>query len=241
MVAARNNLMQPRLLILESSHRTGRVALALGERVLGERILSEARRHTRDLAPFIRELLAEQNWNARDLSAVIVSRGPGSYTGLRVGLMSAKTLAYATGCRLLGVSTFAAIARQAPAAATRLDVLADAQQDKVYVQGFTRSAGQQPWQEREPLRIVTLAAWRVAVEAGAWVSGPALELHEGRMPAQVHLAPREAWLPHSQSLLELGLDRWRREEQDDPFALEPLYLRPSNAEEKWAERAMNER
>ena len=52
-----------------------------------------------------------------DLTGVMVGRGPGSYTGLRVGIMSAKALAYATGCQLLAVDTFAAIAEQAPAEA----------------------------------------------------------------------------------------------------------------------------
>ncbi len=72
------------------------------------------------------------------MQAVLVSRGPGSYTGLRVGIMSAKTFAYATGCALIAVDTFAAIALQAPESVARVDVLADAQQDKVYVQSFAR-------------------------------------------------------------------------------------------------------
>ncbi len=103
---------EPRLLVIDTSHRVGVVALAAGDRLLGERRLDEARRHARDLVPAIRDLLAEVHWKARELDAVFVSRGPGSYTGLRVGIMSAKTLAYASGCTLLGLETFAAIARQ---------------------------------------------------------------------------------------------------------------------------------
>jgi tRNA A37 threonylcarbamoyladenosine modification protein TsaB len=48
-------------------------------------------------------------------------------------------------------------------------------------------------------------------------------------------AERELWFPQPQSLLAVGLERWRRGERDDPFAVEPLYLRPSSAEEKWKE------
>src|SRR5688572_13644244 len=118
-----------RLLILETSHQPGLVALSAGDQLLGERRLDQARRHARDLAPAVAALLAEQGWRGRDLEGVIVSRGPGSYTGLRVGIMSAKTLAYATGARLVGIDTFAAIARQTPAEATVVDVIADAQQD----------------------------------------------------------------------------------------------------------------
>src|SRR5262245_23227269 len=127
-----------RLLILETSGRIGQVALALGDQIQTRRRLDETRRHARDLAPAVVELLAEQGWKPRDLDAVLVSRGPGSSTGLRVGLISAKTLAYATGCAVVGIDTFAAIARQAPAEATKLAVLGDAQQDKVYVQEFLR-------------------------------------------------------------------------------------------------------
>src|SRR5262245_23721817 len=115
-----------RILILETSSRVGQVALAEGETLRGVRRLDEAGRHARDLAPAVRGLLAEAGWTAKMLDAVIVSRGPGSYTGLRVGIMSAKALAYATGCALVAIETFTAIARQAPVGVARIDVLADA-------------------------------------------------------------------------------------------------------------------
>src|SRR6516162_1038312 len=117
-----------RVLILETSGRAGQVAVAEGGRVLAERRLSETRRHGRDLAPAVAELLAGQGWPLKSVGAVVVGRGPGSYTGLRVGIISAKAFAYATGARLLAVDTFAAIAAQAPAEARQVDVLADAQQ-----------------------------------------------------------------------------------------------------------------
>jgi tRNA threonylcarbamoyladenosine biosynthesis protein TsaB len=218
--------MQPRLLILETSHRVGKVALASGETIVGERTLDESRRHARDLAPAIRELLSQQGWRARELDGVIVSRGPGSYTGLRVGIMSAKTLAFATGCALLAIDTFDAIRLQAPAGHGNIDVIADAQQDKIYVQRFGEHA--------EPLTILPLAMWLKS--ALAWrvaVTGPGLETHADRLPSELTVLPREIWLPQPASLLRLGLERFRNGERDQPFALEPLYLRASSAEEKW--------
>src|ERR1022692_4341354 len=157
------NFMQPRFLILETSHRIGTVALALGDTIVEERALDESRRHARDLAPAIQELLTRQGWRARALDGVIVSRGPGSYTGLRVGLMSAKTLAYATGCALLAIDTFEAIAEQAPP--TLLDVIADAQQDNVYVERFGMHS--------EPLTIMPFAMWlESALALEVVVTGP---------------------------------------------------------------------
>src|SRR5262245_29338184 len=139
------SLDKPRLLMIETSSRAARVALALGDSLLAEARLDEVRRQARDLAPAVAELLRGQGWKARDLQGVIVSLGPGSYTGLRVGIISAKVLCYAVGCPLVGVETFSAIALQAPADAVRLYVLADAQQDKVYVQPFARSGPEGGW------------------------------------------------------------------------------------------------
>src|SRR5690242_12220662 len=128
--------MEPRLLILETSGRAGFVAVAEGPRLMYDRRLDETRRHARDLAPAAADLLQRAGWRPRDVQAVIVGKGPGSYTGLRVGIMAAKAFAYATGCALVGVETFGAIARQAPSEALRLDVVADAQQGRAYWQRF---------------------------------------------------------------------------------------------------------
>jgi tRNA threonylcarbamoyladenosine biosynthesis protein TsaB len=220
---------------LETSGRTGRVALALGDELRGERLLEEARRNARDLAPAVAELLAEQGWRPRDVQAVIVSRGPGSYTGLRVGIMSAKTFAYATGCALIAVDTFAAIALQAPDGVARVDVLADAQQDKIYVQPFARS--EEGWSPRAELTIRPFADWLAAREAGAVVMGPGLRKWVSHLPAEVPLLDASLWEPRSASLLRIGLTRYLAGERDDPWTLEPLYLRPSSAEEQWRARS----
>jgi tRNA threonylcarbamoyladenosine biosynthesis protein TsaB len=218
-----------RALILETSHRVARVAVAAEGRIAGERRLDEARRHARDLAPAIQELLAGQAWTARSLDAVFVSRGPGSYTGLRVGIMSAKTLAYATGCALLAVDTFAALARQAPDNGDDTCVIADAQQDKLYVQRFRGGAA------LAPLAIETVATLLASLRPEMQVLGPGLEKAGKSLPSSVRIADPELWFPQPASLLEVGLKRWRLGERDDPFAVEPVYLRASSAEEKWKE------
>jgi tRNA threonylcarbamoyladenosine biosynthesis protein TsaB len=225
----------PHLLILETSGRTGRVALALGDALLGERVLDEARRQARDLAPAVAELLAEQGWRPRDVQAMIVSRGPGSYTGLRVGIMSAKTFAYATGCALIAVDTFAAIALQALDTVARVDVLADAQQDKIYVQPFARS--EEGWCPRGELAIRPFADWLAAREADAAVTGPGLRKWAAHLPTDVPMLEARLWEPQSASLLRIGLTRYLAGERDDPWTLEPLYLRPSSAEEQWRARS----
>lgn len=214
--------MTNRFLILETSRQPGFVAVGEGPNVLGAERLDEARRHARDLVPAANRLLTSIGTSSRDLAGVIVSIGPGSYTGLRVGVMSAKMLAYATGCSLIGVETFRAYAEQAPADVDRAIVIADAQQDKIYVQTFTRSpAG---WTGDE-LTIRPFAEWT----CDAAVAGPGLDVFGPRIPSRQlpgNLRP--------ETLLSLGWSAFQNGRRDDPFALEPIYLRPSSAEETWA-------
>ena len=84
------------------------------------------------------------------------------------------------------------------------------------------------------MAILPLSMWLES--ALAWhvgVMGPGLEKFADRVPPELALLPREAWLPRPASLLQLGLERFQRGERDDLHAVEPLYLRASSAEEKW--------
>lgn len=224
---------EPRMLLLETSGRIGQVAIARGGVVVATRRLDEARRHARDLAPAVVELLAGPGWQPRDLHAVIVSRGPGSYTGLRVGVMSAKALAYATGCALLGIETFAAVALQAPALATEVEVIADAQQGRVYVQRFVRARPNAPLSAEGPLAIEEFSRRFAHPRPDTWVTGPGLRVLGPRLADVWRVVPAEDWEPQPESLLRLGLARFLGGERDEVWAMEPLYLRPSSAEEQW--------
>jgi tRNA threonylcarbamoyladenosine biosynthesis protein TsaB len=228
---------EPSLLILETSGRVGQVALAQGEIVRATRPLDESRRHARDLTPAVADLLGQAGWRASELDGVLVSRGPGSYTGLRVGIMSAKALAYATGCVLLAVDTFAATALQAPDEALSIDVLADAQQDRVYVQRFCRPRPGTVPTPATALTIRPFSEWLQQCDPAVWATGPGLRRHEDSLPRDYRIVPVEHWDPRPESILRLGLARYHAGERDDFWSVEPLYLRPSSAEEKWSARS----
>ena len=107
-----------RILALETSGRGGSVALLHGEAaaakadavVLQARTLDAAERPAKTLHGCAQSMLAEQGWRAKELELICVAVGPGSFTGLRIGVVAAKTLAYATGATLAAVPTLAAIA-----------------------------------------------------------------------------------------------------------------------------------
>lgn len=216
-------------LVLETSGRAAKIGFARGGAIVRAVQLDDSRRHARDLASTIDGFLKADGLTPRDLTGIVVSRGPGSYTGLRVGLISAKALAYALGCQLIAVDTFAAIAAQSPAAAQSVWVIADALQGQVYVQRFDRTATE--WVPFQELRIATVEEWLLLLADGAWVSGPGVKVYGERIPGgcqRVADADRE---PRVESLLAVA-SRVPPLSREELFALEPLYLRGSSAEEK---------
>ena len=220
-------------LLIETSGRGGSVGLAVGGAVRG-RALDPARRHNRDLAPAVESLLREADLAPPDVLAVAVSVGPGSYTGLRVGVVSAKAWAFATGCRLVPVPTFHALAAQADAAGT-LDVVSDGLQGLVYAQRFTAAGGE--WHPANDLHLAPAADWAATLPPGGRVTGPAVGLVEALLPPHTTLLPPADRTPTLAGLLHAA----RRTPDAGPdavFTLEPLYLRPSSAEEQATKRAM---
>jgi tRNA threonylcarbamoyladenosine biosynthesis protein TsaB len=97
-------------LALETSSIRGSLALCAGEVCVGEVLFSEGLLHGREIARRAEDLLAESGRTARDLEAVAVSLGPGSFTGLRVGVTAAKTLAFALRVGVVGESSLRVIA-----------------------------------------------------------------------------------------------------------------------------------
>ncbi len=102
-----------RILALETTDKTGTVAALDGSNLLAEMTLEPTRRSAQTLAPAIQSLLSQVGWRPPDVQLVGVSIGPGSFTGLRVGVTMAKVLAYAVGAEVLGVDTLEAVAAAA--------------------------------------------------------------------------------------------------------------------------------
>jgi tRNA threonylcarbamoyladenosine biosynthesis protein TsaB len=218
-------------LLLETSGRVGKVGLARGAGVVRSAELDAGRRHARDLTAVVAGMLDAESLRPAALTGVMVGTGPGSYTGLRVGVMSAKALAYATGCRLVAVPTFAAVALQAPPEAGTVWVIADALQGQIYLQRFARPAGGGLPSPVDELRIAPADEWLNRAGPDVWLTGPGVKVYADRIPPDCRLVAEADREPRVESLFRAGqgLPPATREEL---FALEPLYLRGSSAEEK---------
>jgi tRNA threonylcarbamoyladenosine biosynthesis protein TsaB len=135
--------------------------------------LESPRRSAQALAPALDDVLRQAGWKPRDVQLVAVTVGPGSFTGLRIGVTTAKTLAYAVGADIIGVNTLEVIACQTPIDVSRVAVAIDAQRRQVYAAEFTRTeGGALDWVEETA--IVDAEAWLAGLNERAAASGPAL-------------------------------------------------------------------
>jgi tRNA threonylcarbamoyladenosine biosynthesis protein TsaB len=197
-----------------------------------------ARRHGRDLVPQIRDLLATAGLKVSELHVVAVGLGPGSYTGLRIGLAAARTLAYVTGAGLLGLDSLEAWARAAPAEARRIYVVADAQRGDVYAAEFRREATGGPLTAVSTSHIEPLPQWAGRLSDASIVMGPGLSSPRIRQAVsrEVTICGAEhtdLMTSSAIGLLELAAEQWTAGRRDNLWILEPNYLRRSAAEETW--------
>jgi tRNA threonylcarbamoyladenosine biosynthesis protein TsaB len=195
------------------------------------------RRHGRDLIPRLAELLSRGEVKPADLDGIGVGLGPGSYTGLRVGVMAAKTLAYTTGAPIIGLDSLEAVARQSRGA-LHIWVVADAQRGEVYTAEFTRTAPGDPLKTARGTAIENLTDWSARLDSSMLVLGPGLGNAQIRaaIPAGLLTDDPAHNYPEGSALMELARDVWMSGQRDDPWLLEPRYLRRSAAEEKWESR-----
>lgn len=198
-----------------------------------------SRKHGCDLVPLIRDLLLASGLKAVDLTAVAVGLGPGSYTGLRIGLTAARMLAYAAGAKLLAFDSLEGFAQNAPDDALNVRVIADAQRGDVYCAAFQRAEVGGVLRAVRATRIEPFARWVEGLEPGAFVLGPGLGAKAIRaaLPGRVVVADADSNRPSGRRLVELARRIAASGAEFDLWGLEPNYLRRSAAEDQWAARA----
>ncbi len=172
--------------------------------------------------------MGDCGWKPSQLELICVTTGPGSFTGLRIGVTTAKTLAYATGAKLVGVHTLAAMVAGLEFSAPRLWAILDAQRQELFVARFEPN-----WQEQTPTtQVLPVDLWLEQLRPGEVVSGPPLKKLAGRMPEGVRIADEKHWPPKAEQVGQLGFSAFQAGHTIDPMQLVPHYYRKSAAEEK---------
>jgi len=223
--------MKP-ILCIESGTNTCSVALGFGQELLGIRENHEPNNnHAKNLTVFSLELLNEQGLQASDLAAVAVSKGPGSYTGLRIGVSAAKGICFGAGIPLIAIGSLDSMAhgaiewlgKQRPT--LTLDIICpmiDARRMEVYTQFFDTHG--------QPLSEVEAKILDEKSFAETLTSKRMLFLGNGSQKAKAMLSSPNAlfvddFLPSAKFMLPLATERFNHQQFVDVAYFEPLYLK----------------
>jgi tRNA threonylcarbamoyladenosine biosynthesis protein TsaB len=224
-------------LAIETSGRIGSVAAVEDGVVLAERDFPHGLQNAALILPLIDDLCRERGWKPADVRELYVSAGPGSFTGLRIGVTLAKTLGFATGAKVVAVPTVRVLARNAPAEARHLVIVLDAKRDQIFTARFERRADD--WTEAEPAHLGDLPSMLARSPRPVHLLGEGIPYHQKFIPADdpgVVVTAPELWRAHAHHVATLGHEAARRGEFTDPFRFTPIYIRLPEAEEKWMEK-----
>lgn len=216
-----------RLLAVETSTLAGGVALLDGDRLVGEYLLDVRITHSERLMAAIDRVLVDAGWTVDDLDALAVAVGPGSFTGLRIGLGTVKGLAFGRSLAIAAVPTLDAMAAGVPFAALAVCPVIDARKDEVYVSRY-RWDGAAMRREWDYLAL-SPAALAARLDEPVILVG---EAARSIVSPLARVAPVGRRLPSPACVGQLGLERLARGETANVADLAPLYLRPSQAELK---------
>ncbi len=210
-------------------------ALVVDDCRMYERWTDSRSSHCELLAGFVTELADEAGIPLASIGGIAVSVGPGSFTGLRIGIATAMGLAYGLGIPAAGVGTLAAMARNAGTDGTLVCPLIDAKRGEAYAAVY-RTGGELPEVVVEPaaIPVAELADMLAGLGEAVTLTGPAAErfhamLERPGAPA-LHIAPPESAMPSAASVAHMGAHIIAGGGGVSPAALTPVYLRRSDAE-----------
>jgi tRNA threonylcarbamoyladenosine biosynthesis protein TsaB len=230
--------MPRRGLAIETSGRVGSIAVAHDGVVLAEEHFAHGLKHAAGIVPIIDSLCRRQGWKPADIEEVYVSAGPGSFTGLRVGITVAKTLAFATGAKVVAVPSELALARNAPPQWQNLIIVLDAKRDQIFTASFANVGVDEPM-VREPAHLDALAEMLRRAPRPVHLLGEGIPFHEKFIPrsdAGIIVTSSETWRGTAAAVAAIGARMGRERRFTDPMRLTPVYIRKPEAEEKFEER-----
>lgn len=234
------------LLALETATNTCGAALLVDGVVVSDAHIHRPRIHARHLTPLAEQVLERGGTSAQELDAVAVSKGPGSYTGLRIGVSTAKGFAMATGASLIGVPTLEALAATVLPYAADEDIicaLLDARRDEVYAAAYQvqSTSRMEPTDDMDiaglsrlvvhaaadAMEVSQLPGWLGAAGQRVWLVGSgAAKSHDTLRPKhRARVVPDEVATPSAAWVARCAAHRLARGQTTETDTFEPMYLK----------------
>lgn len=212
------------LLAVDTSTQWVGLALYDGNAVVAEHTWLSQGRQTVELAPAIEWMLARTQVSIKQIQALGVALGPGSFTGLRIGLAVVKGIALAEKLPVIGVPTLDVLAYGLPPDERPLIAVLQAGRGRLAVENYRFTAGS--WQAENRLRVVTLRVLVESLQEPVVICGELSAQERQQLARQHHItlvSPAHS-LRHPAFLAELAWKRWKAGVLDDVNSLAPLYL-----------------
>lgn len=229
------------ILGIEAATPVAAVAVVTEGKVLAERMVNNRRTHSVNLLPMIRDILSDANINKNNLNGIAVSVGPGSFTGLRIGMSTAKSLAQVLNLPVIGIPTLEALAYPLTGHAGLVCPILNARKSEVYA-ALYRSIGLEqscllPAFAAEPTKLAQKLL--TYDEEITFLGDGVIEYKDtlrNHMNGRARFAPECSSIPRGAAVAELGLRLIESGTIQSPYTLLPQYVRLSEAEIKWQER-----
>ncbi len=230
------------LLGIESATPVASVAVVYRNKILSEHLINNKRTHSGHLLPMVKKVIEEAGIASNEIQAIAVSSGPGSFTGLRIGMSTAKTLAQVWQVPLIGIGTLAVLAHPLIGHANLVCPILNARKNEVYTAVF-RYSGDLRQDLTGPLAT---KPEKLAEMLMQWPGVPVTFLGDGvehyremlteLLGERAFFAPGAVNLPRGSAVADLGLIELQKGRSSDIFNLVPNYVRLSEAEVKWQQK-----
>lgn len=211
------------------------------ERLIAEYTLNLRETHTSRLMPAIDRMLKDASLTIKDLDGIAVSLGPGSFTGLRIGIATAKGLAQGLNIPVVGIPTLDGLVFNLFNCKDLVCPILDARKGEVYCALYKNGKRLTKYMAYELGELLEKIGFRVKGQGLRVIFlGDGIEVYRDlikkKSGKKAIFAPKARRLPSASSIAELGLKKLRRGKKSELLTLKPIYIRPSEAELKWKEK-----
>jgi len=241
----------PLILAVETTGRIGSVGLAAGQNFLSQQYLTGKMKHSSELLPTIKTLLERWNKKPQDIERLYISIGPGSFTGLRIGVTLAKIMNLANKTKIVPVDTLDVIAANMKSyeadLINKIGVILDAKRGQFFAAGYKLHSvkskksqftagnfGFEKFLDDSLLKPDELISKLTKNDEPAWLLGEGLLYNKEKFQKKnINILDEKLWSPKAENVHLLGCELARQDKFADPLTLQPNYIRIPEAEEKW--------
>lgn len=227
-----------KILAIDTSSMVASAAVMDEEKLVAEYIINHKKTHSEQLMPIIEEVLESCGLNIREIDAIAVASGPGSFTGLRIGAATAKGLAHACDIKIIGVPTLDGLAFNLPYCQGIICPIMDARRNQVYTALYKWDRGN--FYKLKPHCAIALSELLEDLkkrEESIVFLGDGVPVHRDTIKKvlgdRAGFAPLNADRQRASSIAELALEALKRGEGQSGDVFVPFYLRKSQAEREY--------